>query len=400
MVSFVLSNRSLRQGRKLSAANAELARHITETVGGLKVVRTTASEDEQERSFGRWNAEQARAEADSTLSLAVLTGAMETLGVAGAMCLTAIAYRMWLGPGVLDVSRFIAFGFGLLRLLPAMNQVYGTYGALIALGGSVERTLDWLELPTYPVRPFGTRKLEALRFGIHFERVCFEYYPGRPAVDQLSFEIVAGETLAVLGPSGSGKSTLASLLARLREPSSGRILFDGIDHWEFEPTSFHRAVAYVEQEPFLFNRSVADNVAFGAPWVTREEVLKALALVRLATWAEALPNGIDTLVGERGATVSGGQRQRLAIARAIVRDPKLLVLDEPTSSLDSETEQEVVLAMEAASAGRTTIIITHRPSTVERAHRTLRMAQGRGESLAIAPAVLPNREPRDDLRRL
>jgi ABC-type multidrug transport system fused ATPase/permease subunit len=258
--------------------------------------------------------------------------------------------------------------------------VYGLQASVAAFVGSIENTLGWLALPRFPERPFGARKLSEIREGVAFKQLSFAYPDGHQAVREVSFEVPAGHTVALLGASGSGKSTLAALLARLREPSGGSITIDGVDHWEFEPASFHRAVALVDQDSFLFNRSIAENVAYGAPWVTREEVIAALASVQLTELVERLPQGLDTVVGERGATISGGQRQRLAIARAIVRDPRLLILDEPTSALDAETEREVVRAIDAASVGRTTLIITHRPSTVAHAHRILRIVNGRLES--------------------
>jgi ABC-type multidrug transport system fused ATPase/permease subunit len=317
-----------------------------------------------------------------------MQGTTETLGVAGAMFLTALAHAVWLDNGTLNVSRFLAFSFGLLRLLPALNQVYSMQAAVALFVGSIEKTLGWLDLPRYPKRPFGTRTLTDIREGVTFQELSFAYPDGHEAVRSVSFHVPAGETVALLGASGSGKSTLANLLARLREPTRGSILIDGVEHWEFEPTSYYRGVALVEQDPFLFNCSIAENVAFGSPWVTRDEVLAALHNVQLSDLIERLPEGVDTVVGERGTTISGGQRQRLAIARAIVRDPKLLILDEPTSALDAETEREVVRAIDAASVGRTTLIITHRPSTVAHAHRTLRIANGRLESVDV-----PAREP-------
>jgi ABC-type multidrug transport system fused ATPase/permease subunit len=391
LTTLLLNRRTLRIGRDLASANLGLGREVTETVNGWRVVRTTASESERERSFDKWNRAHAHAEVDASLAQTILGGTTETLGVAGAMGITALAYAIWMSPGSMDVSRFMAFAFALLRLLPALNQVYGLQSAVAAFTGSIEKTLQWLELPSYPIRPFGVRRVEALKHGVTFDNVSFSYKPDQPALSSISLELRAGETTAVLGSSGSGKSTLASLLVRLREPQSGRILFDGVDHWEFSPAEFHRAVALVEQDPFLFNASIAENVAVGAPGVSRENVLDALRRVQLGALIESLPEGVDTVLGERGATLSGGQRQRIAIARAIVRDPKLLILDEPTSALDAETEQEVVAAIDAASAGRTTVIITHRPSTIEHAQRTLRLARGRLESVEerqLAPRAI------------
>jgi len=374
--SALIGKRALKLGRDLAGAGLELGRQVSETVGGWRVVRTTASEAKQAKAFQSWNAAQANAEADVALSQALIVGTTETLGMAGAMGLTAMAHTIWLSSGTMDASRFLAFAFGMMRLLAALNQVYSLQTAVTALTGSIERTLTWLDTPHYPERPFGTRELRDITQGVTFDRVSFQYPGGSGGVKAVSFHLPAGQTLAVLGASGSGKSTLVSLILRLREPSEGKILIDGVDHWEFSAGDFHRTVAFVEQDPFLFNGTIAENVAFGAPWVTREDVLAAIARVHLSDFLAGLPRGVDTIVGERGATVSGGQRQRLAIARAIVRDPKLLILDEPTSALDAATEREVVLAIEAARVGRTTIVISHRPGTVERADRTLTMRDG------------------------
>lgn len=366
-----LGRRGVRVGREVADAEARLARHVTETLGGLNVVRTTASQDREEIAFSALNHEHADADGRSTLSPTMMVGVTETLGIAGAMTLTALAFHFWLVPGRLEVSQFLAFGFGLLRLVPALNQIWGLIGLIGTLTGSVERSLLWLDLPRYPRRPFGARPFAPLSRGIRVEALTFAYPDGHHALRSLSLEIAAGETLVIVGASGAGKSTLASLLLRKREATSGAILFDGIDYWEFASDEYHRAVAVVEQDPFLFNASIFENVVYGAPWVTRAQALEALNKVALSDLLARLPSGLDTVLVERGASLSGGQRQRLAIARAIVRNPQVLILDEPTSALDAETEHEVIAAIEQASVGRTTIIITHRPNAIRHATKRL-----------------------------
>ncbi len=381
--SVVLSRRSLRIGRDLVSSNAALGREVSESVGGLRVVRATAGQSARHASFARAN--EAHADADIAASVATqrAQATTETLGVAGAMGLTAAAYGMWISTGVVGLSHFLAFGFGLLRLLPALNQLYGMHTAVTSFAGSMEKVLGWLDLPSFPERPFGSRTDVTVREGVTFEGVSYLYPNGHPALRDVSFSILAGETVAILGPSGSGKTTLASLLLRLREPTRGAIRFDGVDYWDFAPESFHRGVAFVEQEPFMFNGSIAENIAYGAPWVGTAEVRDALSRVHMDEVIDRLPQGLDTILGERGATLSGGQRQRLAIARAIVRNPSLLILDEPTSALDAVTEQEVMAAIEAASAQRTTIIITHRLSTVSKAHRVVKLSAGAVEGVTV-----------------
>jgi ATP-binding cassette, subfamily B, bacterial MsbA len=388
VVSQRMGRRGLRHGRTFTQTAGQLARHVTEVVGGMRVVRTTSAEREWAKSFDGVSRQYAQSDLGSANSMFLASNMVETLGVAGAMGLTALAHTLWLGPGSLDVPSFLAFGFGLIRLLPALNQVYGTQAFLVPLIGSVEVLLHWLDLPTYPKRPFGKAEVPKLEQGIRFENLTFAYPNRTPAIADLSLFVPVGETLAILGASGSGKSTLASLLLRLREPTSGRILFDGVDHWEFAPKHFHRAVAFVDQDSFAFNKTIAENVAVGMPNVDRNAVLEALHKVRFDEVLAKLPDGIDTVVAEHGSTLSGGQRQRLAIARAILRDPQILVLDEPTSALDPETEQEVVRAIDAASAGRTTIIITHRASTVLHATRRLNLADGKAVEAVKSGDVL------------
>jgi len=378
-----LGRRVLGHGRALSKASTELGRMVTEVVGGARVIRTTASTETYEATFDEPNRNHALADYGANLSLSMQQGALETLGLTGAICLTVIARVFWLGNGTLDIAHFLAFGFGLVRFLPALNFCYVTLGLLVSSVGSLEHVLEWLDLPAYPERPFGSRGVPKLTEGIRFDNVTLEYPDGHAPFRDLSFFVPKGSTLAVLGPSGSGKSTLASVLMRLREPTSGAVRFDGIDHWEFAPKDFHRAVGFVDQDSFLFNTSIADNVVAGRPGISRADVEDVLRVVQLGELVARLPQGLDTVLAERGSTLSGGQRQRLAIARAIVQNPEVLVLDEPTSALDSETEEEVVKAIDRASVGRTTLIITHRAAAARRA--THRLDLGSRTLVAVEP---------------
>jgi subfamily B ATP-binding cassette protein MsbA len=377
--------RALRFGRELSTTSGALGRQVSEVVGGLRVIRTTASEASFAESFRDDSRAHARADVGASVALSIQQGVIETLGVVGAIALTALAHAVWLDQGTLDVPRFLAFGFGLVRLLPALNVVWATQGFITAATGTTERVLGWLNLPSYPSRPFGSKAVPRLVEGIRFAEVGFSYPGGHEPIRGLSFQLGAGETLAIVGPSGTGKSTLANLLLRLREPTRGKILFDGIDYWEFSAAHFHEAVGFVDQDAFIFNMSIAENVACGRPGIGREAIMKALRMVQLGELVERLPEGIDSVLSERGSTLSGGQRQRLAIARAIVVDPQLLVLDEPTSALDPETELEVVKAIDAASVGRTTIIITHRATAAR--HATQRLDLGTGQMSAVRTDV-------------
>jgi ABC-type multidrug transport system fused ATPase/permease subunit len=364
-------------GQALSSASAGLVRKFTELFGGLRVVRSTANERQESLLFQELNEREARADGQIMRSHALIIGLIEVVGVAGAMMLTVGAYRYLVAPGALSISEYFAFSFALLRLLPMLNQVNGLQALIAGAHGSVEQVLDWTNLPVHPSRPFGKSQLPRLTQDIQLENLSFSYATGRKVLNGLSCVIPAGSTVAIVGASGAGKSTLLSLLLRQREPTEGRILWDGEEYWQFAPEDYHRNVTVVEQDPFIFNTTIAENVAYGVASVTRENVQAALQAARLGEFVASLPQGIDTVLGERGATLSGGQRQRLAIARALVRNPQVLLLDEPTSALDDSTESEVMLAIDAARAGRTTVIVAHRRATIERADIVLTLSDGR-----------------------
>jgi subfamily B ATP-binding cassette protein MsbA len=268
------------------------------------------------------------------------------------------------------------YGFVLLRLLPLMNTLYSMQGSLHHMASGIREVERWLETPVFPVRAFGSVPFTGLRSQLTLDCVGFSYASGTPALREISFEARAGQTVAIVGSSGAGKSTLASLILRLRAPSSGRILVDGIDYWDFTPESWHKAVAVVEQDAFLFYGTLRENVLYGYQDATEDALRRAIEAANLSDMVAELPEGLATMVGERGAMLSGGQRQRLAIARAIVRNPSILVLDEATSHLDSVSEQLVQQALANAARDRTTLVIAHRLSTVRDADWIVVLDQG------------------------
>jgi ATP-binding cassette subfamily B protein/subfamily B ATP-binding cassette protein MsbA len=223
---------------------------------------------------------------------------------------------------------------------------------------------------------------------VRFEKVVFGYEPGRPVLHDIDFEVRPGETLALVGPTGAGKSTLVSLIPRFFDPWEGRVLLDGIDVRGVQLASLRSCLAIVLQEPFLFALSVEDNIAYGRPGASRAEIEAAAGAANADEFIRKLPSGYDTVIGERGATLSGGQRQRIAIARALLKDAPILILDEPTSALDTHTEWHVLEALERLMQGRTTIVIAHRLSTVQRADRIVVLNGGRIEEIGSHQVLL------------
>src|SRR5262249_48677628 len=223
----------------------------------------------------------------------------------------------------------------------------------------------------------GAIPLPTARGHVRFEGVTFGYLPGRPVLHDITLDVPAGQTLAVVGFTGAGKTTLVSLVARFFDPWRGRVLLDGHDLRDLQLHGLRRQVALVLQEPFLFPWSVADNIAYGRPGATREQIEAAARAANAHEFIVRLPQGYDSVVGERGATLSGGERQRLSIARAVLKDAPVVVLDEPTSALDAETEGLLLGALRRLMAGRTTFIIAHRLSTVRHADRIVVLDDGR-----------------------
>jgi ATP-binding cassette subfamily B protein len=221
------------------------------------------------------------------------------------------------------------------------------------------------------------RPAPRLSGAVRFEEVGFGYDPARPVLRGLSFEVRPGETLAFVGPSGAGKTTALALLPRFYEPTEGRITLDGIPIADLTLDSLRRQIGIVSQDVFLFGGTLRENIAYGRLDATEAEIREAADLARLGPMIDALPLGLDTVVGERGVTLSGGQKQRVAIARVFLKNPPLLILDEATSALDTETEREIQAALDRLAEGRTTLVIAHRLATIRHADRIAVMQDGR-----------------------
>jgi subfamily B ATP-binding cassette protein MsbA len=241
----------------------------------------------------------------------------------------------------------------------------------------LDRIREILNTPSEDADDAAKPVLAPGRGEVKFEDVWFEYREGLPVLKAIDFTAPAGTTTALVGSSGSGKSTLISLVMAFNHPQRGRVLIDGRDIASMRLRDYRGTLGVVLQDNFLFDGSIADNISFSKPGATREEVIASAKVARCDEFVSGFPDGYDTVVGERGVKLSGGQRQRVAIARAILADPQILILDEATSSLDSESEEQIKAGLAALRAGRTTFVIAHRLSTITSANQILVIEDGR-----------------------
>ena len=310
--------------------------------------------------------------------------ALMTGGVIGGT-FGAIVFVLWLGAhavinGTMTAGALTSFVMYASITAGGVGVLAEVWGEVMRAAGATERLMELLAVQPSVRAPASPKTLPArAQAAVRFEQVRFRY-PSRPqtlALDDFTLDIKAGETIALVGPSGAGKTTCFQLLQRFYDVESGSIRFDGVDLRELDPRELRAHIGVVPQEAVVFSGSALENIRYGRPGASDDEVRAAARAALADEFIVRLPQGYDTFVGERGVRLSGGQRQRLAIARAVLRDPPLLLLDEATSSLDAESEQLVQQGLDAAMRGRTTLIIAHRLSTVQRADRIIVLDHGR-----------------------
>ncbi|MEU7137607.1 ABC transporter ATP-binding protein [Streptomyces sp. NPDC046261] len=359
---------------------ASMAAMVTESlsVSGILLGRTMGRSDSLTQTFA--------GESDRLVALEVRASMagrwrMSTIGIVMAAMPALIYWAAGLalqtgGPAISlgTLVAFVSLQQGLFRPTVGLLSTGVQMQTSVAL---FQRIFEYLDLPVEITEPAEPVRLEKIRGEVRFENVSFSYDPTSTALNGIDVAVPAGGSLAVVGPTGSGKSTLSYLVPRLYDVTGGRVLLDGVDVRDLDFDTLARAVGVVSQETYLFHASVADNLRFAKPDATDEEIRQAAEAAQIHDYITSLPEGYDTLVGERGYRFSGGEKQRLAIARTILRDPPVLILDEATSALDTHTEHAVQQAIDALSAGRTTITIAHRLSTVRHADQIIVLDGGR-----------------------
>jgi len=356
--------------------NAEVTGRLTESLGGVRVVKGYHAEEREEQVFGAG----VQRLLDNVLKTLTATSLM-SLSATTLMGLISAAI-MYLGTrhilaGTMTLGTFLEFTLFLGMLVAPVFQIVGIGPQITEALAGLERTREVLNERPEDDAPGRTKILDRIRGKVVFENVNFAYDAGKPVLFDINFESEPGTVTALVGPSGAGKSTVIGLIAAFYVPSSGRVLVDGIDLATVKLDSYRTQLGVVLQETFLFDGTIRENVAFSRPDASEEEVLAACRIARVDEFAEALEKKYDTIVGERGVKLSGGQRQRVSIARAILADPRILILDEATSSLDSESEAFIQEGLRYLMRGRTTFVIAHRLSTVRRADQILVIEAGR-----------------------
>jgi ATP-binding cassette subfamily B protein len=362
--------------RKQRKRDGAMAATAVESIGAIKVVQALSLEGMFSEAFSNANEKSLRAGVRASRLSASLERSVD-LFVA-----VATALVLWFGARLVlehaltagDLIVFLSYLKSAFR--PARDFAKYT-GRLAKAKAAGERVVDVLERqPDVRDLP-GARTAPPFVGAVRFERVSFAYEPGRPALDDVSFEVRPGQWFAVTGVSGSGKSTLASLLLRLYDPQQGAVKIDGRDIRDYTLESLRSQISVVLQDPMLFAASIRDNIAYGAPRATAAEIEAAAILASAHEFIQELPNGYDTMLGERGVTLSGGQRQRIALARAAVRRSSIVILDEPTTGLDDENARAVTDGLRAVARGRTTLLVSHDLDLVSRSDLILFLDGGK-----------------------
>jgi ATP-binding cassette subfamily B protein len=383
----VLFRRSFREAnRRIRTAIARINAFLQEHISGMSVVQLLNREQRARRDFEKINRTHMLAFKDAILAHALFYPAVEFLGVAAVVLLLWVGgLRMLAAEAGFTLGLIIAFIQYAMRFFRPIQDLSEKYTILQSAMASSERIFKLLDEPEAPEAAGSGRALGQPRGEVEFRRVWFSYNAQAATPDDredwvlhdVSFRVEPGQTVALVGHTGAGKTTITQLLQRFYEIQRGQILIDGIDVRELPLAELRRHFGVVLQDPFLFSGTLESNVRLGSAHISRAAVRRALEEVRLSEFVAALPQGLDAPVSERGATYSVGQRQLISFARALAHDPRFLILDEATSSVDTQTEMMIREALDRLLRGRTAIVIAHRLSTIQRADRILVMHKGR-----------------------
>jgi ABC-type multidrug transport system fused ATPase/permease subunit len=362
--------------RERSRINAEVSGRLAESLSGVRVVKGYHAEESEARVFAEGAMRLFQNVTKSITAQSFMSFSSTTvLGVVGALVMYIGAREV--AAHRLDVGGYVEFIMLLAFMVAPIAMLVSVGTQLTEALAGLDRTAEILNEPEEDGEPTRTQIVEPIQGDVVFKDVTFSYIPDKPILHGISFEAKAGTVSALVGSSGSGKSTIISLICGFHTAIRGQVLIDGVDLSTIRLSSFRQQLGVVLQETFLFDGTIRENVLFSRPQATEEQLLEVCRIARVDEFAECFPERYETIVGERGVKLSGGQRQRISIARAILADPRILILDEATSSLDSESEAMIQDGLAYLMQGRTTFVIAHRLSTIRRADQILVVEQGR-----------------------
>jgi subfamily B ATP-binding cassette protein MsbA len=376
LVVYYYTHRIKKASRALRLKEGQVVNVLEEVLSSIRVVKAFAREDYEQKRFER----ESRASVEAALQARSVKAKLPPLVEIIVACGTCLV--LWYGArlvlkGALTPGELLVFLLYLGKMYKPMRELSKMTDTISKAQVGWERIREVLE-NEMQVRDLPRAKRAPLFKGrIEFDHVDFSYEGGRSVLRDINFDIKPGQLAALVGPTGAGKTTIVSLLPRFYDLTSGQIRIDGADVRQFKIKSLRQQISFVLQETLLFRATVAQNIAYGKPEATTEEIIRAAKAANAHEFIEEMPDGYDTMIGERGVTLSGGQRQRLTIARAIIRHSPILILDEPSAGLDAESEQLVFDALGNLMEGKTSIVIAHRLATVRRADVIFVIEDGR-----------------------
>jgi ABC-type multidrug transport system fused ATPase/permease subunit len=362
--------------RERSRINAEVTGRLTESLGGVRVIKGYHAEESEARIFAEGAIRILRNITRSITAQSFMSFcSTAVLGVVGALVMYLGAREVMVHR--LDVGSYVEFTMLLAFMVAPIALLVSVGTQLTEAFAGLDRTVEILNEPEEDCEPARIQVVAPIRGDVAFKDVTFAYIPDKPVLHGISFEAKAGTVTALVGSSGSGKSTIISLICGFHSVDEGKVSIDGVDLSTIRLSSFRQQLGVVLQETFLFDGTIRENVLFSRPQATEEQLMEACRIARVDEFAECFSEQYETVIGERGVKLSGGQRQRISIARAILADPRILILDEATSSLDSESEAMIQHGLSYLMQGRTTFVIAHRLSTIRRAEQILVIERGR-----------------------